>query len=286
VQLRRNKPSRHLRSFQINFNQWNGWNFGGDRLFSGGSINAHAVFTSNWQIGAGVNANTSEFADRLTRGGPGVRTNPGYSIWQYLNSDDRKTVGFSVFHGYATDRRGSWGYDANPSLTVRPNSALSLSGGVGFSRNVDQYQWVEKVTDSRDHYVFGNLDQTTVSLTARINYTIRPTLSVQIYAQPFVSAGAYAGYKELVNGRAGRHEERFAPFPYADSADFNYRSFRMTNVLRWEYRPGSALFVVWQQGREKDLDYGGFRFRRDFGGVFDAPAQNVFLVKFTYWVNP
>ena len=67
--------------------------------------------------------------------------------------------------------------------------------------------------------------------------------------------------------------------------DFNYRSFRTTNVLRWEYKPGSALFVVWQQGREDVLDAGRFQFGRDFGGVFGAPARNVFLVKWSYWIN-
>jgi len=72
---------------------------------------------------------------------------------------------------------------------------------------------------------------------------------------------------------------------YLGNPDFNYRSFRSTNVLRWEYKPGSTLFVVWQQGREDTLDSGSFRFRRDVGGVFDAPAHNVFLVKWAYWLN-
>jgi hypothetical protein len=72
---------------------------------------------------------------------------------------------------------------------------------------------------------------------------------------------------------------------YAGNPDFDYRSFRTTNVLRWEYKPGSALFVVWQQGREDVLDSGRFRFGPDFRGVFGAPARNVFLVKWSYWIN-
>jgi hypothetical protein len=112
-----------------------------------------------------------------------------------------------------------------------------------------------------------------------------PRLSLQIYAQPFVSAGDYSNFKELADGRAKSYGDRFAPYDYQSNPDFNYRSFRTTNVLRWEYRPGSTLFVVWQQGREATLDYGTFDAHRDIGGVFDAPATNVFLVKWAYWLN-
>lgn len=79
------------------------------------------------------------------------------------------------------------------------------------------------------------------------------------------------------------------PFAYDTDAngipDFNYRSFRTTNVMRWEYKPGSTLFVVWQQAREDAAPLGDFRFGRDFGNVFRTPARNVFLVKLAYWLN-
>ena len=98
-------------------------------------------------------------------------------------------------------------------------------------------------------------------------------------------ADAFEYYKELVDGRAPAYEDRYRSYAYSANADFNYRSFRTTNVLRWEYKPGSTLFVVWQQNRSGDGDYGDFSFGRDFGGVFSAPAHDVFLVKLTYWFN-
>ena len=207
VQLRDDTPSRHLRTFRINFNQWAGWNFGGDRLYLGGNVNAHAVFTSNWSTGMGVNVDAPGFSDRVTRGGPGVRTNSSFSMWHYVTSDDRKMVAFQIENAYGTDHRGSWAFEGYPSVVVRPSSALSITGGVGFSRNVDGHQWVGKVSDSGDHYVFGSLDQTTLSITARVNFTITPTLSIQVYARPFVSAGHYRSYTELVDGR-GRPRRR------------------------------------------------------------------------------
>jgi hypothetical protein len=113
-----------------------------------------------------------------------------------------------------------------------------------------------------------------------------PNLSLQLYAQPFVSTGDYVGYKELVNGRAQRYVARYRPFAYEGNADFRYLSFRTTNVLRWEFKPGSTLFVVWQQGREGTDDSAAFRFGRDFRDVFSTPATSTFLVKLAYWLNP
>jgi hypothetical protein len=285
VQLRRDKPGKHVRNLRVNVNTWRGWNFDGDLLYGGGNINAHWVFQNNWSTGFGVNINQGGFSDRATRGGPGARQNGEWSFWQYMNTDDRRRVsaGYGTF--YLNDRKGRWLWDAGPGVTIRPTSALSISPSFGFTRNVDPSQWIGKVSDARDHYTFGHLDQFTLRLTTRVNYTITPDLSIQVYAQPFVSAGEYNGFKELADGRADRYEDRFAAFGYAGNPDFNFRSFRTTNVLRWEYRPGSTLFVVWQQGREEVTGRGDFRFGRDLGGAFTAPAHNVFLVKLSYWLN-
>jgi hypothetical protein len=158
-----------------------------------------------------------------------------------------------------------------------------VSGGPGWNPNVLVAQWVANTDDGR--HIFGHLDQTTVAMTLRVNYTITPQLTVQVYGAPFVSAGNYDRFKQLVDGRAPRYQDRYALVAYDDNPDFNSRSFRTTNVLRWEYKPGSALFVVWQQGREDVLEEGRFRFGPDFRGVFGAPARNVFLVKWSYWIN-
>jgi hypothetical protein len=137
--------------------------------------------------------------------------------------------------------------------------------------------------------VFAHLDQTTVSVTGRLNYTMSPTLSLQLYAEPFVSGGNYNNFRELTDGRNPDYFGRYTPFDYSSAAsgnpDFSVKSFRTTNVLRWEYRPGSTLFVVWQQARENDLSAGAFRFGRDARAIFGVPPHNVFLIKLAYWLN-
>jgi hypothetical protein len=162
----------------------------------------------------------------------------------------------------------------------------SFSTGFRYNVNNDDAQWVtNEDVNGETRYVFGRLKQRTSAFTIRVNYTLTPDLSIQAYAEPFVSAGDYSDYKELVNGRAPEHQDRYRPYSYGGNADFNVRSFRTTNVLRWEYKPGSSLFVVWQQNRSGFVDYGDFDFTRDFGGAFSAPAHNVFLVKLSYWLN-
>jgi hypothetical protein len=281
-QWRNERPSKYLRSWRFNLNQWGSWNFDGDMMNLGYNVNAHAVFANQWATGTGVNYNPQPFDDRATRGGPGAFRDTGRSMWAYVESDGRKPVTLNVFAFAYKNTADSAEWEVGPSIGFRPSSFLSASAGFSIYTNRDQAQWIENLDD---RYVFGRLDQRTVSMTGRVNYTITPNLSLQLYAQPFVSTGDYSDFKRLVNGRARDFSQRFAPTEYAENPDFNYRSFRTTNVLRWEYRPGSTLFVVWQQGREETIEQGRFRFRRDFGGVFDVPARNVFLVKWAYWLN-
>ena len=286
VQFRWDTPTKLYRSFRFNLNQWAGWNFDGDTRFTGTNVNAHLTLLSNWGAGGGFNAEGAGIDDRSTRGGPSMLSKRGANVWYYVESDRRRAVHGGWMGFYFRDETGSTAWRVDPKVEWRPTSFLALSLGVGFEKMNDDTQWVENVEGaSATHYVFGRIRQSTVALPTRIDYTITPTLSVQIYAEPFVSAGAYGDFKELARPRATPFASQFDPLAYAGSPDFNYRSFRSTNVLRWEFKPGSALYVVWQQGREDVSGVGRFRFRQDVGGLFGIPASNVFLVKFSYWLN-
>ena len=286
LQMRWEKPGRFVRTKNINFNHWESRNFDGDRISFGGNINSHWSFQNNWNTGFGINVNSRNFDDRRTRGGPGAYSNNGGGYWHYFNTDGRKRIQFGLDDNVYTDGHGhSWGL--GPSVTIKPTAALSTQFGISVNRNVDDSQWVGAVEGADGtHYVFGHLNQTTTSMTTRVNYTLTPNLSLQVYAQPFVSAGDYDNFRELVNGRALRYDNRYAPFAYGGNPDFRFLSFRTTNVMRWEFKPGSTLFVVWQQGREQFLPDGTYRFGRDFSDVFATPSTNTVLVKLAYWVNP
>jgi hypothetical protein len=287
VQIRSEKHGKYLRYKNINFNQWSGFNFGGDRRELGYNVNSHWTFNSGWAFGSGFNINTESFADRHTRGGPGALVPGNVNQWGYLDTDSRRLVTVNFFGSWLNGRDGTRRYESNVGITVRPSAALTLNPRIEYFRNKSRTQWIDNIEDDNgiEHYVFGRIDQTTVGVSLRANYTIRPTLTLQIYAQPFVSAGVYSDFRELVDGRARRDDDRYITYAHDDDPNFNFLSFRTTNVLRWEYRPGSTLFVVWQQGREDELAHGNFRFGRDFSGAFDAPATNVILVKFSRWMD-
>ena len=286
VQMRWEKPGRFVRTKNVNFNQWMSHNFDGDLINLGWNINSHWSFQNNWNTGFGVNANPRTFDDRRTRGGPGGYGNNGYSAWQYFNSDGRKPAQLGFEWSFGSDGHGeSWGL--SPSVTLKPTASLSTQFGISLNRNIEDSQWVANIErDGRTRYVFGRLYQTTTSMTTRVNYTMSPNLSLQVYAQPFVSAGDYGDFRELVNGRAVHYANRYAAFDYGGNPDFRFLSFRTTNVMRWEFKPGSTLFVVWQQGRENVLPDGTFSFGRDYGDVFSTPSTNTVLVKLAYWLNP
>jgi hypothetical protein len=285
-QIRRQTPGKYTRNMFLNFNQWSAFNFAGDRLELGGNINANWEFQNLWRAGGGVNTNARNFDDRLTRGGPGGFSEPTRATWQWLNTNDRRVVSFRWNSAFGGGGDGRF-FEFQPSVVVRPISSFSTEVGFNYSNNINDSQWVAEVAGAdRPHYVFGRLEQKTHSLTLRVNYTMTPNLSLQVYGQPFVSAGHYVSYKELANGRAERYEDRYAPYAYDGNADFNVLSFRTTNVLRWEYRPGSTLFVVWQQGREGQGVPGRFALGKDYSELFSTPASNLLLVKFAYWMNP
>ena len=286
LQVRWDKPGKYTRNIRLNFNQWSGFNFDGDRLNLGGNINLHGQFVNLWSSGGGINYNARNFDDRLTRGGPGGYTLPNVNGWYYLSTDDRKKVSFNWnFNFYRTSR--AHGVAVEPRVVIRPTAAFSAEFGHLFDHGISDAQWVtEEIVDDRTRYVFARLDQHTSSMTIRANYTVTPNLSVQVYAQPFVSSGNYAQFKELVNGRALNYDDQYAPYPYAGSPDFKALSFRTTNVMRWEYKPGSTLFVVWQRAAEGPGQPSGFHYGQDFNNVFSTPSSNAFLVKLAYWLNP
>ena len=285
-QVRDDVPGKWVLRRNINFNQWFGWTFGGDRRNLGGNLNSHWTFVNNWSIGSGFSVNAEGFDDRITRGGPGARVPGNMNGFVYLDTDNRKFLMVNLIYEWFRNDVGSRNWFSGAGVTIRPAAALSASLNLDVSRNINDSQWVTNLTeDDGTRYVFGRIDQRTVSVTARVNYTITPALTVQVYARPFISAGAYGGFRELTNGRADAYADRYAPFDYDGTPDFRVRSFRMTNVVRWEYRPGSAVFVVWQQGRQDFANRGDLRARSDISASLAAPADNTFLVKVSRWFD-
>jgi len=288
--LQFNEPRAFYRRLQVNVNEWQSFTTAGMRTALGGNVNANASLKNMWFVYGGIGGGASSLCALCTRGGPALRTSPGLNAWAGFTGDPRREVvpGFNASYGRGDDGR-SFNLGYGPQVDLRASSRFSVSIGPYFSHNVADQQWngnYGAITSDTTHFTVAHLDQKTLSLTTRVDFTATPTLSLQLYAQPFISAGRYTNWRELADPRAADVDRRFKPFTLqGDPGGFNYKQFRSNTVVRWEYRPGSALFLVWQQGRSQDgLDTGSFELRRDYGNLFRARPDNTFLVKASYWL--
>jgi hypothetical protein len=254
-----------------------GWSFGGERTHTGSSGGGNFDLKNNWNGWFGGEHQRPTLSTTALWGGPAIRRQAATGFWGGINSDRRHSIyGTLAADGGVEHGTAGYRYSLNPSLNYRPAPHLQLSVGPSYSRNVDAWQHYGANTLAR-------LDQTTVSLNTRMNVTFTPRMTLELFAQPFVSAGEYSELKRVVDPRAPRFEDRFDYLATDPDDGFNIRSLRGNAVFRWEYRPGSALFLVWQQQRQGFADVGDFSFDRDFSGLFRAPATNVLMLKATYW---
>ncbi len=303
------KPFSIFRSVNVNFNQWMGWNFGGTNIFKGGNVNVFAELKNYWSGGFGLNRNFIGLSQTILRGGPSMRIPGAWNLWWNLQTDNRQKVRFT-FMGSAYRRDTGENRNANyrAGIVITPNKAFNISLLPTYGTGVNELQYLATPTvGGESRYVFGRVDQKTVALTARLNYSLTPDLSVQLYGQPFVSAGKYSRFKAITDPKAQLWADRYHVFGPAEisfdqasgtyavdengdgtaefsfgTPDFNFLQFRSNLVVRWEYRPGSALFLVWSQGRTGFDDMGDFSFGRDFGRLFGVHPHDVFLIKFSY----
>jgi hypothetical protein len=291
--LQFNTPNAVFQRAFFNFNTMQKWTTEGLPLTVGLNTNWHTQFRNFMWGHFGVNYGdfTTTYNDRVARGGPALRRSANFDVWTGVESDNRKAYTANVFAGtYRGDVGRTTGWWINPGANVRMGSQLSASVGLNYSHDINDSQWRANFGVSgadTTHYTFAKLDQKTLSLTTRINYTATPNLSLQFYGAPFISVGDYSNWRELDDPRAGDYDARFKPFTgNGDPGGFDFKQFRSNTVLRWEYRPGSTLFLVWAQGRQIDGVANDFSFGRDLRNVFDTHPNNTFLVKVSYWLNP
>ncbi|HEY6194085.1 MAG TPA: DUF5916 domain-containing protein [Candidatus Eisenbacteria bacterium] len=289
--LQFNRPTKAYNSLRWNFNLWQDWTSAGDLLLERAfNTNAHVQFHNNWFAHAGgtVGQLGTTFGDRITRGGPALRQSPYTAPWVEIQGDQRRVVYPDVFAQIVrTDEGRTRRTFVSPSVQVRVSTRTTPSLGVNYSHNQDNTQFFNPEVDGAlvKHYPLAHLDQTTVGVTCRVDYTASPTLTLQLYANPFVSKGTYSDVREVVNARAANYADRFAPYP-GNRGGFNFKAFNSSTVLRWEYRPGSSMYVVWTQGRQDfEPRDGGRALSGDLDRLFQRHPANTFLVKVAHWLD-
>ncbi len=217
------------------------------------------------------------------------------------------------------------GVEAGVELRPSSSLSITLGPELDRSHSERQYVGAFDATDLAAtfgrRYVFGAIDRTSLSLNARVNWTFTPTLSLQTYLRPFVARGTYTAFRQLTDAgqlelptygdgfgavETGRFEQDDDESVFVadlsstdayritgadggtaafENPNFTVRALQGNAVLRWEYRPGSALFLVWQQQRSGFSSDGDVRFDRDVRGLFSDESTNVFLLKLSYWLG-
>jgi len=295
AQVHWNKPNRVFNRLFWNFNEWNDWTTAGLPLEHAVNTNVHSELANHWwvHLGGTVGQLGTAYDDRVARGGPALRMSRFVSPWGGFGGDQRKVLVPFVFMSYWSGDEGrSFFLNVSPELDLRVSAQWTTSLSASISRNRDNTQWFGNFTDATNatHYTFAHLEQRTVSLTWRVDFTASPNLTLQVYASPFVSKGQYSDVREIAAARAANYADRFRP--YGDTAvtnnpgGFNFKQFRSTTVLRWEYQPGSTIFLVWTQGRQDiESGYGIRSFSGDFHRLFQAHPDNTFLIKVSHWFD-
>jgi hypothetical protein len=287
------KPNKVFRTLGWNFNNWNYWSIAGlptERAFN---TNMHTQFQNRWwlHMGGTVGQVGATYCDRCARGGPAIRQDPYIAPWAGIQGDNRKPLVPSFWVNYSRSDGGrSREVSLQPELDLKVSTRFTTSLSANWDRNRNDIQYFGTFADSAggQHYTFAHLEQKTLSLTWRLGYTFTPNTSLQVYASPFISKGTYSDVREVAQARAKAYDARYQPYTDAQVAaqplGFNFQQFRSNVVFRWEYRPGSTLFLVWSQGRENSADVEGTKsFRGDLGDLFGQRANNTFLVKLSYW---
>ncbi len=286
------------------------------------NLSSNVQFLNFWTANVGLRYTPNLVSRTATRGGPRM-SDPGLvGLSLGFGTDSRKFLALRPRLGIGWGRRGDGdGLSFSLAATLQPSARLLVTLTPSFRRSSQGAQYVT-ATDAVAYqptfgtrYIFADLERRDLSMVTRVNLTFTPTLSLELFAQPLISTGDFVTYKQLaepetynfdvfeegteaggscIGGRTCEDASgtRLVDFD-ADGAadltftdrDFNLRSLRSTAVLRWEYRPGSTIFVVWQHQQVDRASLGDFDVSRDFNALFGAPSDDVIIIKANVWLS-
>ncbi|KAA3609658.1 MAG: hypothetical protein DWQ05_22260 [Calditrichaeota bacterium] len=313
LMYREKSPTKYFRNYSFYWWTNPGWNQGGDLIWAFNGAEVEFRFNNFWEIEINGRFAPETYNDRLTRGGPITRRPSDWGADFELKTDERKNISFAFAGGYREDTSGEWDKFLGLESTIRPNPSLSIELEAAYEWEFDNDQFVDRIEDELaqatfgSRYVFAGLNAKNQEISVRLAWTFTPDLTLQLFAAPYISSYDYSSFREFRTpgtydfdiygkdtGTVELNEDGSTTIdpdgagPAADfeldNLDFNFRSIRINSVLRWEYKPGSVLFLVWQQERDDfEQKLGTLDFGNDYDALFSRHPVNTFLVKASYW---
>lgn len=316
---RETRPGRIFRAYSFQVNLSHTWYFDKDLGFryNVGSNNSFTL-RNFWVTSINVQRFRRGLDPQTTRGGPAMGAPGGWNVSSGLRNSSGSNLRWNGNVNLRTNEFGEQSWTTSGTLSARPSPSVQLSvspeyaneeGTNAFFQGAIGRQYLTTLTGGRPEtynrrYIFGLVDRTTLSTQFRFSYTFKPDLNLDVYAEPFAASGQYRGFGELAVSRGrdlrmygsdGTSIARQADGSYrvTDGAsaftlsnrDFNQRSFRSNVVLRWEWRPGSTLYAIWQQNRSSSEPHGEHVGFGDLFGSLSASGDNIFAIKTTFWIS-
>lgn len=280
-----------LRFYQLYGFTIQSWNYGGQLFDSFWALHGQMQFNNLWGFNARVFLQPETFNDRLTRGGPIAKSPTTLNAYVQPFSDRRRSVyGDALILG-RWDASGRFERRLDVGLNVRPSAAVEVRVAPQYIHQFRTDQYISAFADETatatfgTRYVFSDLDLKTFALETRLNWTFSPDLTFQLYARPFIASARFSGYKSFAVPGTFFFDEYAEGESPRTVGDFSEFAVQGNAVLRWEYRPGSALFFVWQQERFGFEPVGDFDIGSGIEGIVNGEVYNVFLVKATFWLG-
>jgi len=279
-----------IRNTWNNVNVWSSWNYAGDRLGFEGNFNSHIEFMNGWTLGCGFNQNAERWDDRETRGNGLWREPASWSWWSSLTSDQRKAIWININPGSGESSYGTW-RACYIGLNYSPRPNIDLDIGSNYVRSFGQIRWIDNLDDPETGEsvpIFADLDQDKITPCFTTSINLTRDLSFQFSGQMLITGLDHQNYCRYIGA------DKYAPLDgiateesLDEDNDYNYRAFNSTMVLRWEYRQGSTIYLVWTQARSGVGNYNDVDFGRDFDELFSqvSDGENVYLIKMNYWFN-
>jgi hypothetical protein len=308
VRYRETQPGRIFRSYTIQFNQNNEFTLRGLRQTGSLRPSVNVTWANFWTSSIAVTRNLEGDSTTLTRGGPRMQAPPGWSTVLSLANRATSNTRWSGTLTLSTNEDGGSTKRVSTSLAFRPGPRWQLSATPFWDHVVEPQQYVATVAGGSlatygSRYIFAFIDRTTVSTGFRMGLTLKPDVNIDVYAEPFAASGRYYDFGELLlpgtrerltYGTAGT---TLATLPDGSrevavgtsrftlrTRDFNTLSFRSNVVLRWEWRPGSTLYLVWQQDRSDTAVLGSHVGIGDMFNSLRAPGSHIFVLKTSFWL--
>ena len=310
ISWRETNPGKVLRSYSVNMSHTWEWNLGGDRQTAQIRPSANVTWANFWNSSVSFSRSLHTNDATLTRGGPLMQKPEAWNASANISNRFNSPTRWSAFLNVGGNEDGGSTHRAGGSFSFRPGPRWQLSASPFYDRVTEPQQYVATLTGGgrpetyHNRYVFAFIDRSTVSTEFRMGLTVRPDMNLDVYAEPFAASGHYYDFGELA-APATRDRIAYGTAPgttlttQADgtravtaggnhfalkSKDFNTLSFKSNVVLRWEWRPGSTLYVVWQQDRSESAAIGSRVGAGDMFRSLSAPGSNFFIVKTSFWL--